>query len=143
MPFEPLYTAHSIRYACMGNKQAMYCAETTALLSAVCLNVGPPDYQTDAANFKLDLSCLVEPQQQHREAMAAIQAISVQPGRWPMKELQEATTLDESQLQALQVRLNVPSCVCLCFHFVVSMALKCLYITSVTIKMVLGLVSKQ
>lgn len=67
--------------------------------------MGSPDYQAHDHSFNFDLSCLVAFPEHHKEAMTAVRAVDVQPGRWPMRELQEATTLDESQLQALQVRL--------------------------------------
>ena len=66
------------------------------------MHVAPPAYQTDGAPFYLDLSCLVSTE--HKEAdLTDFKEIDVHAGQWPQAELQQLTTLDQSQLLALKV----------------------------------------
>lgn len=65
--------------------------------------VGPPTYQTDLYFFKLDLSCLVEDPDYNKDAFWEIRTVDVHAGQWPSTELQQLTTLDHSQLEALKV----------------------------------------
>ena len=62
--------------------------------------IPPPAYQLEAISFKLDLSCMAS---HPKAAAAAIGAIDSQASEWPLAALRQATTLDDSQLKALQV----------------------------------------
>lgn len=72
--------------------------------------IPPPAYQLEAISFKLDLSCLASDPQSGVDAIAAIDS---QANEWPFAALRQATTLDDSQLRALQARtLATNLCVC-------------------------------
>lgn len=62
-----------------------------------------PAYQTDEGTFRLDLSCLAEGTGHVEEALDAVKSIDILAGQWPSDALQQVTTLDQSQLLALQV----------------------------------------
>lgn len=68
------------------------------------MHIPPPAYQQGATSFKLDLSCLSANPQCQRDVISAIDSQAIQ---WPMTALRQATTLDNSQLRALQVCLPV------------------------------------
>ena len=68
--------------------------------------VAAPAYQTtEAGAWKLDLSCMIDGIEHNDGAVDAVRAIDVLAGQWPSDALQEVTTLDQSQLLAVQVRL--------------------------------------
>lgn len=70
------------------------------------IRVAPPAYQTEDLFFSLDLSCLVggeHDQPEDKSALNQIKAIEGYAGDWPDQTLQQMTTLDHSQLQALKV----------------------------------------
>lgn len=72
--------------------------------------IPPPAYQLEAPSFKLDLSCLTP---DAKAAAGAIAAIDSQASEWPLAALRQATTLDDSQLKALQVHsLRRTACEC-------------------------------
>ena len=85
----------------------MLCCTDDAGLAPVLeeIYVGPPAYQTEEGFFRLDLSCLVGADEHHHDkgALGNIKAIDVHAGDWPDDKLQQMTTLDHSQLQALKV----------------------------------------
>lgn len=62
--------------------------------------IPPAAYQLEAPSFKLDLSCLTP----DAKAAAGAIAIDSQASEWPLAALCQATTLDDSQLKALQVQ---------------------------------------
>lgn len=66
------------------------------------MHIPPPAYQQGATSFKLDLSGLSSNPQCQSDAITAIDSQAIQ---WPMAALRQATTLDNSQLRALQVCL--------------------------------------
>ena len=65
-----------------------------------------PAYLTQDASFRLDLSCLLDEAVHDDEALDAVKAIDILAGHWPSDTLQEVTTLDQSQLLALQVQVH-------------------------------------
>ncbi len=66
-----------------------------------------PAYLTQDVSFRLDLSCLLdEAVRNDEEALDAVKAIDILAGHWPSDTLQEVTTLDQSQLLALQVHID-------------------------------------
>ena len=69
------------------------------------LHVGPPAYQTEEGVFKLDLSCLCNTDGLPDATLQAVRSIDLHNGQWPEGALQQVTTLDKSQLWALQVML--------------------------------------
>ncbi|MCJ1303589.1 NFX1-type zinc finger-containing protein 1 [Hypocenomyce scalaris] len=65
--------------------------------------VAPPAYQTtEGGAFKLNLSCMMDGIGHDDDAVDAIKAIDILAGEWPSDVLQEVTTLDQSQLLAVQ-----------------------------------------
>ncbi|KAL3153759.1 hypothetical protein ABBQ32_013348 [Trebouxia sp. C0010 RCD-2024] len=64
--------------------------------------IPPAAYQLEAPSFKLDLSCLTP----DAKAAAGAIAIDSQASEWPLAALCQATTLDDSQLKALQAALS-------------------------------------
>ena len=79
------------------------------------MHIPPPAYQQGATSFKLDLSCLSANPQCQPDVISAIDSQAIQ---WPMTALRQATTLDDSQLRALQVCLpgahSISLCMTLC-----------------------------
>ena len=69
------------------------------------LQVGPPTYQTEEGVFKLDLSCLGNTNGLPDTTPQAVRSIDLHNDQWPEYALQQLTTLDKSQLWALQVML--------------------------------------
>lgn len=69
------------------------------------VHIGPPAYQTEDGSFKLDLSCLIQHADLPQAMLDALRAIDIHSGQWPVNALQQATSLDKSQLLALQVML--------------------------------------
>ncbi len=67
------------------------------------VHIPAPAYQTESASFKLDLSCLADASQQSCDFLDAIKTIDILSGEWPTDALHQATTLDQSQMQALKV----------------------------------------
>ncbi len=65
-----------------------------------------PAYLTQDASFRLDLSCLLDEAVHDDEALDAVKAIDILAGHWPSDTLQEVTSLDQSQLLALQVHVH-------------------------------------
>lgn len=65
--------------------------------------MGPPAYQAEELDFKLDLSCLVVDGERDSETLDMVKGIDVLAGYWPSQALQQMTSLDHSQLQALKV----------------------------------------
>jgi len=78
--------------------------------TAAAARVAAPAYLTQDASFRLDLSCLlheaVHDDDDDDDALDAVKAIDILAGHWPSDTLQEVTTLDQSQLLALQVRVH-------------------------------------
>lgn len=84
----------------------MICADDAAAAPVLEeIDVSPPAYQTEEGFFRLDLSFLVDGDQHLKDIniLGEIKAIDVHAGDWPDQELQQMTTLDHSQLQALKV----------------------------------------
>lgn len=85
----------------------LFCAENaTAVPVLQGIHVSPPAYQTEDLFFSLDLSCLVSGKHEQPEdkcALDNVKAIEAYAGDWPDQALQQMTTLDHSQLQALKV----------------------------------------
>lgn len=76
--------------------------------TAAAARVAAPAYLTQDASFRLDLSCLLDEavrDDDDDDALDAVKAIDILAGHWPSDTLQEVTTLDQSQLLALQVRM--------------------------------------
>ncbi|KAL0023606.1 hypothetical protein WJX77_006297 [Trebouxia sp. C0004] len=74
--------------------------------TAAAARVGGPAYLTQDASFRLDLSCLLDEAVHDDEALNAVKTIDLLAGHWPSDTLQEVTTLDQSQLLALQAALS-------------------------------------
>ena len=73
--------------------------------------VSPPAYQTEEGFFRLDLSCLVDDDHRLKDIPDEIKSTDVHAGNWPDQELQQMTTLDHSQLQALKVWSMLLCCI--------------------------------
>lgn len=83
------------------------CADDDAKVPAVLdkIYVSPPAYQTDQGSFFLDLTCLVDGDEdaQDEDVLDDIKTIDVHGGYWPTDGVQQVTSLDLSQQQALKV----------------------------------------
>ena len=91
-------------------QQLLACCADDAKVPATSekMYVRPPAYQTDQGSFTLDLSCLVDGNEdcEDEDALDEIKAVDLH-GYWPNQELQQMTTLDLSQLQALKVSMDI------------------------------------
>ena len=65
-----------------------------------------PAYQIEDLDFRLNLSCLVGGDKQDATLMQAISSVDILGGQRPDEALRQLTTLDQSQLMALQVILS-------------------------------------
>jgi hypothetical protein len=75
-------------------------------VAAAAARVAAPAYLAQDASFRLDLSCLLDEAVHDDDALDAVKAIDILAGYWPSDTLQEVTTLDQSQLLALQVHVH-------------------------------------
>lgn len=76
-------------------------AETSTTTATV--DIGHPDYQRENNRFELDLLCLTQHADLAQDLLDAVKAIDISTDQWPDDALQQTTTLDKSQLSALQV----------------------------------------
>ena len=85
----------------------LYAEPGSSLPTKMERRVAPPAYQTtEGGAFKLNLSCMMDGIGHDDDAVDAIKAIDILAGEWPSDVLQEVTTLDQSQLLAVQVTLS-------------------------------------
>lgn len=70
------------------------------------IDISAPPYQIEDLDFRLNLACLVTDAKPDASLMQAVSSIDILGGQWPNEALQQFTTLDQSQLLALQVGLS-------------------------------------
>lgn len=88
-----------------GDMQPTDCCyvEASTSASSTTAHVGAPDYQTEEGCLLLDLSCLTQHADLPQEVADTVKNININRGSWADGALQQTTTLDRSQLLALQV----------------------------------------
>ncbi|KAL0023688.1 hypothetical protein WJX79_001943 [Trebouxia sp. C0005] len=74
--------------------------------TAAAIRVAAPAYLAQDASFRLDLSCLLDEAVHDDEALDAVKAIDILAGHWPSDTFQEVTSLNQSQMLALQAALS-------------------------------------